>query len=85
MTQKYKKLYPDARAAKYGKGIQAAPMQCFYKKEEKRKKWHSNCNKFDKSDTLISFLLKKVCFVPQSGPFSISAFHVFPFPAPGVF
>lgn len=36
--------------------------------------WHGDCINLSKSDTLISFLLKKVYFVPQSGPFSISAF-----------
>jgi hypothetical protein len=47
----------------------------FFKKIQKIKNWHGSCINFGKSDTLISFLLKKVCFVPQSGPFSISAFR----------
>jgi hypothetical protein len=45
----------------------------FFKKYKKKNNWHSDCIIKRKSDTLISFLLKEVCFVPQSGPFSISA------------
>jgi hypothetical protein len=51
-----------------------ASILSFQKKNIGERIWHGNCNKKDKSDTLISFLLKKVCFVPQSGPFSISCF-----------
>ena len=71
MPQKYKKLYPGAPAGKYDKVIKAPSLLHFYKKNNRKRKWHGNCNIFCKSDTLISFLLKKVCFVPQSGPFSI--------------
>jgi hypothetical protein len=37
-------------------------------------KWHSSCIIKIKSDTLISFLRKKVSFVPQSRPFSFLSF-----------
>jgi hypothetical protein len=72
MPQKYKKLYPGAPAGKYDKVIKAPSLLRLYKKNNRKRKWHGNCNIFCKSDTLISFLLKKVCFVPQSGPFSIA-------------
>jgi len=36
-------------------------------------KWHGTCISLSKSLTLISFLLKKAYFVPQSRPFSIMA------------
>ena len=51
--------------------MKSAPIQGFFKKDNSNIKWHENCLIEGKSDTLISFLLKKVCFVPQSGPFSI--------------
>jgi len=49
----------------------------FSEKCNTEKNWHGICYNIGKSDTLISFLLKKVCFVPQSGPFSIIE-QVFP-------
>jgi hypothetical protein len=54
--------------------IKAALLGSFCKKSALKSNWHATCKTTSKSDTLISFLLKKVCFVPQSGPFSIMAF-----------
>ncbi len=56
-------------------------MQSFLQKNSKISKWHANCITFCKSDTLISFLLKKVYFVPQSGPFSILTMYICPTPS----
>ena len=81
--KKYKKLYPSDSAKKNEKGLRPAPMLIFLKKIHQRRKWHINCIIFNKSDTLISFLLKKVCFVPQSGPFSILSFQAGSFLVPG--
>ncbi len=58
--------------------MKTAPALDFLEKYVLGIKWHGTCYKLIKSDTLISFLLKKVCFVPQSGPFSIVRF-VIPF------
>jgi hypothetical protein len=53
--------------------MKTASVQGFLKKYNSNIKWHKNCYINIKSDTLISFLLKKVCFVPQSRPFSVSS------------
>jgi len=58
--------------------MKTAPVWDFLENYELEVNWHDTCLIFIKSDTLISFLLKKVCFVPQSGPFSIVRF-VIPF------
>ena len=53
--------------------MNSASMLGFFMKNIYLIKWHANCIYLSKSDTLISFLLKKVYFVPQSRPFSIMA------------
>jgi hypothetical protein len=58
--------------------MKTAPVLDFLEKYDLGINWHGTCLIIIKSDTLISFLLKKVCFVPQSGPFSIVRF-VIPF------
>jgi len=73
-AQKYKKLYPFEHMKKMKQTIKAALIDGFFKKCALKANWHDTCIIKSKSDTLISFLLKKVCFVPQSGPFSIMAF-----------
>ena len=83
VRQKYKKLYPGVRVNKIRKGICPAPMLSFFKKNNEEEKWHANCILKSKSDTLISFLLKKVYFVPQSWPFSFIAPGICPSLAPG--
>jgi hypothetical protein len=75
LPQKYKKLYSRVRMKKMSKMIQPSPILSFQKKINVAEDWHGNCIKYNKSDTLISFLLKKVCFVPQGGPFSIYTFN----------
>jgi hypothetical protein len=66
------------------KGIRSASMLIFLKKKTTKKNWHIDCIYLRKSDTLISFLLKKVYFVPQSRPFSIYASRIDPSPVSGV-
>jgi len=56
------------------KGRFPASMLSFLTNCHKQKNWHGTCIIRSKSITLISFLLKKAGFVPQSEPFSISAF-----------
>ncbi len=73
MSQKYNNLYQDGFSAKNEIWPCAAPIVGLIEKYIKNDKWHTLCNIKGKSDTLISFLLKKVCFVPQSRPFSIGA------------
>jgi hypothetical protein len=85
LPQKYKKLYPGIFLKKRGKGIRSAPMLSFLKKYSGKRNWHIICIIKSKSKTLISFLLKKVYFVPQSRPFSIMAFGLFSFLVPGVY
>ena len=63
---------------KMERGMRPASMLHFLIKILKLIKWHACCIYYCKSDTLISFLLKKVCFVPQSRPFSISTYGKFP-------
>ena len=58
--------------------MKTAPVWDFLENYELEVNWHDTCLISIKSDTLISFLLKKVYFVPQSGPFSILSF-VIPF------
>jgi len=60
-----------------------APVLVFLKKYGLKINWHNDCILNGKSDTLISFLLKKVYFVPQSWPFSILAYYLMPFGVPG--
>jgi len=63
--------------------LKTAPVLVFFKKYGLKINWHGDCIINSKSDTLISFLLKKVHFVPQSWPFSILASHIMPFGVPG--
>jgi hypothetical protein len=63
--------------------IKTAPVLVFFKKYGLKINWHVDCIIKSKSDTLISFLLKKVYFVPQSWPFSILAYYFMPFGVPG--
>jgi hypothetical protein len=71
--KKVQKIVPWPLWKKRGKGMNSASMLSFFMKNIYLIKWHVNCIYFSKSDTLISFLLKKVYFVPQSRPFSIMA------------
>jgi hypothetical protein len=63
--------------------IKTAPVLGFFKKYGLKTNWHGDCIIESKSDTLISFLLKKVHFVPQSWPFSILADDFMPFGVTG--
>ena len=73
--QKVQKIVPWPLWEKRGKGMISFSMLSFSMQNIYLIKWHASCIYFSnsKSDTLISFLLKKVYFVPQSRPFSIMA------------
>ena len=71
--KKVQKIVPWPLWEKREKGDEFCLYAEFFMKNIYLIKWHVNCIYFSKSDTLISFLLKKVYFVPQSRPFSIMA------------
>ena len=69
--KKVQKIVPGCPCVQNRAMMKTAPVWDFLENYELEVNWHDTCLIFIKSDTLISFLLKKVCFVPQSGPFSI--------------
>ncbi len=70
-SKKYKKLYSVHSEINVKKWCNPRQYRVFYTIYIYFMKWHANCKYFSKSYTLISFLLKKAYFVPQSRPFSI--------------